>query len=50
MQLELAQSTYMEETEPFAYREDLARPTQEVLQRLLQACLTWAESRYGARQ
>ncbi|MNF12069.1 hypothetical protein D3C80_2134480 [compost metagenome] len=50
MQLELAQSTYMEESEPFAYREDLAQPTQQVLQRLLQACLAWAERRYGAGQ
>ncbi|MNN45802.1 N-formylglutamate amidohydrolase [compost metagenome] len=47
VQLELAQSTYMEETEPFAYREDLARPTQQVLRQLLQALLAWGQERYG---
>ncbi|OCT23701.1 N-formylglutamate deformylase [Pseudomonas putida] len=47
VQLELAQSTYMEEVEPFAYREDLARPTQEVLRRLLSSVLEWGKVRYG---
>lgn len=47
VQLELAQSTYMEEVEPFAYREDLARPTQEVLRRLLASVLEWGKGRYG---
>ena len=47
VQLELAQSTYMEEAEPFAYREDLARPTQEVLKQLLQAVLDWGKAHYG---
>ncbi|WP_200626423.1 N-formylglutamate deformylase [Pseudomonas sp. LAM2023] len=47
VQLELAQSTYMEETEPFTYREDLARPTQQVLRGLLQALLAWGAERYG---
>ncbi|MNG84686.1 N-formylglutamate amidohydrolase [compost metagenome] len=47
VQLELAQSTYMEETEPFAYREDLAQPTQQVLRRLLEAVLVWGRERYG---
>jgi N-formylglutamate deformylase len=47
VQLELAQSTYMEECEPFAYREDRAQPTQEVLQALLQAMLAWGQERYG---
>lgn len=46
VQLELAQSTYMEEVEPFAYREDLAGPTQMVLRGLLEEVLTWAEGRY----
>ncbi|MDR2316024.1 MULTISPECIES: N-formylglutamate deformylase [unclassified Pseudomonas] len=46
VQLELAQSTYMDETEPFAYREDLARPTQDVLKQLLQALLAWGAERY----
>jgi len=47
VQLELAQSTYMEEVEPFVYREDLARPTQEVLRRLLVSVLEWGKGRYG---
>ncbi|QXH51156.1 N-formylglutamate deformylase [Pseudomonas fakonensis] len=47
VQLELAQSTYMQEVEPFAYREDLAQPTQEVLRGLLEALLGWARERYG---
>ena len=47
VQLELAQSTYMEETEPFAYREDLAAPTRKVLQQLLNAALDWGRARYG---
>jgi len=46
VQLELAQSTYMEETEPFTYREDLAQPTQVVLKQLLQALLAWGAERY----
>ncbi|PVZ43119.1 N-formylglutamate deformylase [Pseudomonas sp. CC120222-01a] len=47
VQLELAQSTYMEEVEPFAYREDLAQPTQRVLSQLLEAMLAWGRQRYG---
>ena len=47
VQLELAQSTYMEEQVPFDYREDLAEPTQEVLRQLLQAMLDWGRERYG---
>ncbi|MDZ3994149.1 N-formylglutamate deformylase [Pseudomonas sp. Teo4] len=46
VQLELAQSTYMEESEPFAYREDLAQPTQQVLKHLLETALGWARERY----
>jgi len=47
VQLELAQSTYMEEAEPFAYREDLARPTQVVLRKLLETVLAWGRERYA---
>jgi len=43
VQLELAQSTYMEEVEPFTYRDELARPTQVVLQKLLEETLAWAK-------
>ncbi len=46
VQLDLAQSTYMEEVEPFAYRPDLAGPTQGVLRGLLEAVLDWARRRY----
>ncbi|PYB82499.1 MULTISPECIES: N-formylglutamate deformylase [Pseudomonas] len=47
VQLELAQSTYMDEVEPFTYREQLAQPTQSVLRRLLEATLQWGRERYG---
>jgi formiminoglutamase len=47
VQLELAQCTYMDEVEPFAYREDLASPTREVLHRLLACTLDWGRARYG---
>ncbi|WP_110972300.1 N-formylglutamate deformylase [Pseudomonas huaxiensis] len=46
VQLELAQSTYMEEVEPFRYREDLAQPTQVVLRQLLEEVLAWGQRRY----
>ena len=48
VQLELAQSTYMEEFEPFKYREDLAQPTQVVLRQLLETLLTWGKERYSS--
>lgn len=41
VQLELVQCRYMEEQEPFRYREDLARPTRGVLRALLEAMLAW---------
>lgn len=47
VQLELCQSTYMEEVEPFRYREDLAAPTRGVLKQLLEAFLAWGQQRYG---
>ena len=46
VQLELAQSTYMEEFEPFNYREDLAAPTQVVLKQLLTRMIEWGQERY----
>lgn len=48
VQLELAQCTYMDETEPFAYREDRAPRTREVLSRLLACALEWGATRYAA--
>jgi N-formylglutamate deformylase len=47
VQLELAQSTYMEEFEPFKYRADLAEPTQKVLKSLLQQFISWGQKRYS---
>lgn len=47
VQLELTQRCYMDEQAPFRYREDLAVPTREVLQRLLQACLDWGRKTYA---
>ena len=47
VQLELAQSTYMEEFEPFRYRADLAEPTRVVLKQLLDGLLAWGQQRYG---
>jgi len=47
VQLELAQCTYMEEFEPFNYREDLAAPTQVVLKQLLARIIEWGQQRYS---
>ncbi|WP_205895088.1 N-formylglutamate amidohydrolase, partial [Metapseudomonas otitidis] len=47
VQLELAQRTYMNEEEPFAFREDLAVPTRKVIRQLLLAMLAWGRERYG---
>ena len=47
VQLELCQSAYMEEFEPFRYRADLAEPTRVVLKQLLQGLLAWGQKRYG---
>lgn len=42
LQLEMCQSTYMDEAPPFAYRPDLAAQVQPVLRRMLQAAAGWA--------
>ena len=47
IQLELAQSTYMDEFVPFHYRPDLAEPTQEVLKSLLEVMISWGRETYG---
>lgn len=47
VQLELCQSTYMEEVEPFRYRPDLAEPTRVVLRQLLEQMLAWGRARYA---
>ncbi len=41
VQLELAQCIYMDEAEPFAYREDLAAGARVVLRKLLETYLAW---------
>ncbi|HLD68037.1 MAG TPA: N-formylglutamate deformylase [Pseudomonas sp.] len=46
VQLELAQSTYMEEFAPFRFRQDLASPTQAVLKTLVQGLLDWGREEY----
>jgi N-formylglutamate deformylase len=43
VQLELTQSTYMNETPPFGFREDLAEQVRPVLSGLIHAMLAWAE-------
>lgn len=47
VQLELAQSTYMEEFVPFHYRTDLADPTRTVLKQLLESLIAWGREKYG---
>jgi N-formylglutamate deformylase len=47
IQLELAQSTYMDEFVPFHYRQDLADPTRVVLKTLLQGMIDWGRETYG---
>lgn len=41
IQLEMCQSTYMDETAPFGYREDLAGEVQPLLRQLVQAAADW---------
>lgn len=45
VQLEMAQSVYMDEAPPWTYRPDLADKVRPVLKRLLEAMLAWAKSR-----
>jgi len=47
VQLELTQSTYMEEFVPFHYRPDLAEPTRVVLKELLEGMIQWGKAKYG---
>jgi len=41
VQLELAQSTYMDEEHPFTYRDELAQQVRPTLRRLLEEMLAW---------
>jgi N-formylglutamate deformylase len=45
LQLEMCQSTYMDETAPFGYRPDLAGQVQPLLRRMLDAAAGWAGER-----
>lgn len=47
VQLELVQRAYMEEFDPFNYREDLAEPTRQQIKALLQTMLDWGATRYA---
>lgn len=49
IQLEMCQSTYMDESAPYAYREDLARAVQPVLKELVAACAGWVGRGTGAQ-
>lgn len=42
VQLEMAQCTYMQETMPFAYQDDVARRVQTPLKAMLETCLAFA--------
>lgn len=42
IQLEMCQSVYMNETEPFDYRPDLAAQVQPLLRQLVGTCADWA--------
>lgn len=44
LQLELAQCIYMDESTPFAYREDRAPAAQAVLRKVLETFLAWGAS------
>lgn len=39
VQLEMCQSTYMDETAPFGYRPDLAEKVQPVVEKMVMAAL-----------
>ena len=43
IQLEMCQSTYMNETAPFAYRPDLAAQVQGLLAQMTRAAADWAQ-------
>ncbi len=43
IQLEMCQSTYMNETLPYAYRDDLAEQVQPLLRQLTKAAADWAK-------
>ncbi len=44
IQLEMCQSTYMNESHPFAYRLDLAQQVQPLLRQLVEVVLAWGQA------
>jgi N-formylglutamate deformylase len=44
LQLEMCQSTYMDETPPFGYRPDLADGVKPLLQQMVQAAIDWVRT------
>ena len=49
IQLEMCQSTYMDEAAPFGFRNDLAEQVQPLLRRMLAAAAGWAADGASAR-
>ncbi|RJG14366.1 N-formylglutamate deformylase [Pseudomonas cavernicola] len=49
VQLELAQCIYMDEAEPFAFREELAADARVVLRKLLETYLAWGQEAHSTR-
>ncbi|MFP8965935.1 N-formylglutamate deformylase [Pokkaliibacter sp. CJK22405] len=47
VQLELSQCNYMDEDYPFAFDEEVAGPTRERIQALLDTMLRWAQGHYS---
>jgi N-formylglutamate deformylase len=45
LQLEMCQCTYMDESPPFVFRDDLAAGVRPILRALLEAVLNWAAAR-----
>lgn len=45
LQLEMCQGTYMDESPPFEFRDDLAAGVRPILHKLLEAVLNWAAAR-----
>lgn len=48
IQLEMCQSTYMDESHPFAYRPDLAAQVQPLLRQLIASVLAWGQTQAKA--
>ncbi|MBI3230454.1 MAG: N-formylglutamate amidohydrolase, partial [Burkholderiales bacterium] len=49
IQLEMCQSTYMDESHPFAYRPDLAQQVQPLLKQMIEVVLQWGQVEGGRK-